>query len=92
MTWIPPQSEMEIMARAPGIDATTATTWLVESNFPECRSAIVVARAVVTPEKGDIPVQILNPREDPVCLQKGCKIAQVVNHSSLTYRWHLQTQ
>ena len=51
---IPPVCEMEIMARVPAVPE--AQTWLVEScPSGEC-DAVVVARAIVTPDEEGIPV------------------------------------
>lgn len=72
---VPPLWETEIMAKVPGVAG--ADTWLVESQPLEDRSCVVVARAVVAPEGGHIPVRILNPRNEPVTLRKGEKIAQM---------------
>ena len=72
---IPPLSEMEIMARVPAV--AKAQTWLVEPCLSEDRTAVVVARAMVTPEDEQIPVRILNPRIEPVSLKKGEAIARM---------------
>ena len=52
---IPPQSEMEIMVKTPSITPSTTSTWLVEPNIGD-RNAVFVARAMVNPEAGEIPV------------------------------------
>ena len=70
---LPPQSEMEIMLPVPGIATVTASVWLVES--VSGRRVVDVARALVSPERGEVPVRILNTRTEPVELQKGKVIA-----------------
>ena len=71
---IPPQSKMEIMMKTPSITPSTTSTWLVEPNIGD-RNAAFVARAMVNPEAGEIPVRILNPRAETVTIQKGIPIA-----------------
>ena len=71
---IPPQSEMEIMARFPTLTTTGNSTWLVEPRSSQ-RQAVMVARAMVDPGPGKVPVRILNPRAEPVTIQKGTVIA-----------------
>ena len=71
---IPPQSEMEIMVKVPSISMSTTSTWLVEPNSGD-RSAAMVARAVVNPGAGEIPIRILNLRLETVMVQKGTPIA-----------------
>ena len=71
---IPPQSEMEIMVKAPPVSTSTATTWLVEPNS-EDRDAAIVARAMVNPGAGEIPIRLLNPRSETVTVQKGAPVA-----------------
>ena len=72
---IPPLCEMEIMARVPAV--AEAQTWLVESCPSGERAAVVVARANVTPYEENIPVRILNPRDEPVSLKKGQEITHM---------------
>ena len=69
---VPPLSEMEIMVQVPQVD--TPTTWLMEPNGDQ-RHAVVVARAVVDPRTGRVPVRILNPRAETVTVHKGSTIA-----------------
>lgn len=72
---IPPLCEMEIMVRVPAV--AEAQTWVVEScPSGEC-ATVVVARVIVTPDEENIPVRILNPRDEPVSLKKGQKIARM---------------
>ena len=71
---IPPQSEMEIMVRVPPLTSTESSNWLVESGSGQ-RQAVMVARAMVDPVHGKVPVRILNPRAEPVTIQRGTVIA-----------------
>ena len=68
---VPPRSEMEIMASIP--KAVTPGTWIVEGES----NAILVARAVVSPNGQKVPVRIANVRDDPVSVRKGTKIAEM---------------
>ena len=66
---VPPRSEMEIMVSVP--KAATTGTWIVEGES----NAVLVARAVVSPNEQKVPVRIANVREDPINIKKGTKIA-----------------
>lgn len=66
---IPPRSELEMMVKVPPISTSTTSTWLVEPNRGE-RDAAIVARAMVNPEAGEIPIRILNPRPETVTVPK----------------------
>ena len=60
---VPPSIEMEVMAH---VNAQGNGTWLLESI--EC--PVLVARALVTPKLGTVPVQIINTEQIPVILYK----------------------
>ena len=74
---IPPLSEIEIIARVPKANVDADATWLVEPKPPDERTAVAVARAVVTPRDECVPVRVLNPRDEPVSLSKGQEIARM---------------
>ena len=61
---VPPRSEMEIMVSVP--KAATTGTWIVEGES----NAVLVARAVVSPNEQKVPVRIANVREDPINIKK----------------------
>ena len=71
---VPPYSEMEIMGRVPPTAANKM--WLVEGS-QQRRSAAMVARAVVQPEGAEVPLRILNLRDEPVTIRKGATIAEM---------------
>ena len=64
---VPANSEMEIIAH---VDSTDYGTWLVEGT--DC--PILVARAVVTPHQGVVPVRIINTERTLVTLYRNMKI------------------
>jgi hypothetical protein len=43
----------------------------------QCRSAAVVARAIVDPKNGMVPIRLLNPRDEAVTIPKGSKVAKM---------------
>ena len=86
---IPPLSEMEIMAKVPKMEATAVQAWLVEPRLAGKRSAVAVARAVVTPCGEYVPLRILNPRNEPVSLQKGDELADM-EPLPVQRQWQLQ--
>ena len=65
-------SEMEMMANAS--HTGEAGVWMVEETTDK-RSPIMVARAIVEPRGGEVPVRLLNPTDQPVTLHKGTQIA-----------------
>lgn len=54
---VPPESEMEIMLKPTDSGDSIASVWMVENN----PNMPLVARAIVCPNNGLIPVRILNP-------------------------------
>ena len=70
---IPPRSEMEVMAKIPG--AATEGTWMVEQG--EKNSAVLVARALVAPEQEEVPLRLLNVRDESITVKKGTTVAQM---------------
>ena len=68
---IPPASEIEVMASIPS--SATARTWMVEGLELE-RNAVMVARAIVSPDGTSIPLRFLNWRNE---ITKGTAIADM---------------
>ena len=72
--YIPPFSEIEVMARVPA--SASSQTWMVEGHKQQ-RTVVTVARAVVTPTGTSIPLRLLNWRNEPVSISKGTAIADL---------------
>lgn len=70
---IPAHSEIEVMGRIP-VSATTGT-WMVEGR--KQHSPVMVARAVVKPNKEEVPLRLLNWRDLPVSVPKGTCVADM---------------
>ena len=66
------ESEMEIMGNVSNI---CNGTWLVEDHLPK-KPQVLIARAVVTPQQGIIPIRVLNLKPEPLTIYKGTKIAK----------------
>ena len=66
------ESEMEIMGNVSNI---CNGTWLVEDHLPK-KPQVLIARAVVTPQQGRIPVRVLNLKPESLTIYKGTKIAK----------------
>ena len=62
------------MVKVPPVTTFTTSTWLVEPNISD-RNAVFVARGMVNPGGGKIPVRVLNPRSESVTVQRGVQIA-----------------
>ena len=69
---IPPCSETMVMAETTG--SIDGGSWLVESNWGQ-RLPAAVARALVEPKSGKVPVRLLNAREKTVTVTAGSEIA-----------------
>ena len=48
-------------------------TWILEGAAK--RNSVMVARAIVKPEEGKVPIRLLNPRDVPVTVYQGATIA-----------------
>ena len=72
---IPPNSELEVMCKVP-LEAV-GQTWLTEGLPGQGRTAALLARAVVKPTSGEIPVRLLNSRSEPVVIQRGAVIGKM---------------
>ena len=73
---IPPLSEIEVMGAVPQLKETESSTWLLEDGR-QGRGATLVARAVVNPQHGTVPVRLLNTRDEQVSIQKNRKVATI---------------
>ena len=71
---VPPCSEIETMGAVPAM--TVHGSWIVEAD-KQCRSAALVARAIVNPKDGAVPIRLLNPRDEAVTIPKGTKVAMM---------------
>ena len=71
---IPPYNEMEIMGTIR--KWSVHKTWIVEGEKKVCNAAMV-ARAVVQPQGAQVPLRLLNPRDEVVNISKGTTIARM---------------
>ena len=69
---LPAYSEMEVMVKAPG--GAGEKTWILVTSSSK-RSAVAVARALVHPTEGKVPVCLLNPQDEAVTVPNGAAIA-----------------
>ena len=67
-----PYSELELMVKVP-VESSAPFTWLVES--VSGKRPVDVARALVVPTDGRIPIRLLNSRNELIKLAKGRTIA-----------------
>eukprot|EP00731_Ephydatia_muelleri_P019777 Em0012g602a len=65
---------MELMVKTAG--PVTNGTWVVGNKTPT-HQGVMVASAVVSPNSNEVPVRILNPRDEKVVLKKGTQIASM---------------
>ena len=65
------ESEIEIMAN---ISTFGEGTWLVDDHLHK-KPEVLIARAVVSPWQGRIPLRILNLNTEPLTIYKGMKLA-----------------
>ena len=82
---IPAQSEVEVMAQTD--DLVSGGEWIIEQDLWKPLS-VMVARAVVTPVKGQFPIRILNLGDDSVNLHQGMKlaIAEQLDHDGVAIK------
>ena len=64
-------SEMETMGE---MQSDCEGTWITEAKQPR-RTQVVVARAIVTPQGGRVPMRLLNPKSEPLTIYKGTRLA-----------------
>ena len=92
---IPPESETELMVRATG--SVTEGIWMVENN-PVLFHGVMVARALVCPSNGLVPIRVINPRNCSLPLKKGVELAKmelveqdcILNVSAISKEKHKQ--
>ena len=71
---VPPFSAIEVVARV--TEAAVSQTWMVEGDKKQC-CALMVARAVVKPVGTEIPLRLLNWRNEAVSIAKGTMVAEM---------------
>ena len=71
---IPPSCELEIMGSIP--NHINTGVWIVE-NDTQSRPAAMVAKAIVKPQNGSIPIRLMNLREETIVVSKGSTIAKM---------------
>ena len=71
---VSPESEMEIMVRPVSDQGVEEGMWMVENDRAKSHG-VVVARAIVCPRNGLVPIRIVNPRECSIVLKKGVELA-----------------
>ena len=71
---------MELMVKTAG--PVTNGPCVVENKTPT-HQGVMVASAVVSPNSNEVPVRILNPRDEKVVLKKGTQIARMELLSSI---------
>ena len=86
---VPPRSEMEVPTQI-NVAKEVDGTWLIESRTLR-RSGLIVARALVQPKDGKIPVRILNLSSCPVTIYKGTRIATLEKPQWDTYSHFRET-
>ena len=64
-------SEMETMGE---MQSDCEGTWIMEDKQLK-RTQVVVARAIVTPQGGKVPMRLLNPKSEPLTIYKGTRLA-----------------
>jgi len=71
---VPARSEIEVMVKAP--KAVTEGSWIVEG-CGEKQKALLVARSIVCPGQQEVPIRLMNARDDDVVIKKGTLVAQM---------------
>ena len=71
---LPAISESEIMASLLEKTVEDGRSWIV-SREPSDRMGVLVAHALVCPANNAVPLRVLSPREEPVIVPKGTRIA-----------------
>ena len=71
---LPARSVKEIMASLLDKMVGDGRSWIV-SREPSDRMGVLVAHALVCPANNAVPLHVLNPREEPVIVPKGTRIA-----------------
>jgi len=63
---------MEIMGNVSNI---CDGTWLIKDHLSK-KPQVLIARAVVTPQQGRIPIRVLNLKAEPLTVYKDTKVAK----------------
>ena len=71
----PPRSEVLAVATVPDLPRQSGTWLLSGHNIRNC--PVQVARALVQPTDGKLPVCLLNPRDHPVTIYQGTNIGEL---------------
>ena len=69
---IPRQSEIEVVAQVDHL--ITGGNWIVEQD-PKRSLPVMVARAVVSPNRGEIPIRVMNVGNDAITMYRGTILA-----------------
>ena len=72
---IPAKHEVQVLGMAHG--ELQKGTWILEAASSRIKKQIHVANAVVKPEKGVVPVQVLNPGTETITIYAGDIVAQM---------------
>jgi len=72
-------SEMEVMGKMP---ENCEGIWMVEDK-PTKKHLILIARAIVAPKKGQVPLRIINLDCKPTTIYKGTKVASAEDISNI---------
>ena len=80
---LPPYSEQLVMAAVEDDDQLSGGSWLLEGQMGGRLPGAAVARALIRPNLGRVPIKLLNPRPEPVIIPAGSHIANLeeVEHS-----------
>ena len=68
---IPPYSELEVMASVPERPVGTCIVEGLQSR------PVLVARALVEPAEGKVPIRLMNPHSEPITVYQGSKVANL---------------
>ena len=81
----PPQSELKVMGQTP-LSAINKT-WVFEGS-KQGKSAVLVAHAAVRPDSAEVPLHIMNIRDETITIRKGTIIAAMkILPTDLVSQW-----
>ena len=72
---IPAKHEVQVLGMAHG--ELQKGTWILEAASSRIKKQIHVANAVVKPEKGVVPIEVLNPGTETIMIYAGDIVAQM---------------
>ena len=75
---VPPHSTLQIMGK---VEAPVEGVWLLEESMTK-NPSVAVARALVEPVNGSLPICVLNHTEEPITLYSGMVLATLEGPSS----------